>query len=181
MCWSVYRGLHAERRRRRRLPEMETAGQGAAAPGRTGDWRSRLGSILGRRDQRQSAPPDPRFDTARGAVAQFIETVVLPAFSDLAVELRQHGREALIDHQRYYAVLIVRYRGEEEFRYAIRGRVYHALSFSMAQLTRPRQSDRPTAEILPRGGIARPFAIASLDRQALIDDFLAEYAKWKGW
>ncbi|HLT75969.1 MAG TPA: BCCT family transporter, partial [Ferrovibrio sp.] len=47
MCWSVYRGLHAERRRRRRLPEMETAGQGAAAPGRTGDWRSRLGSILG--------------------------------------------------------------------------------------------------------------------------------------
>ncbi len=181
MCWSVYRGLHAERRRRRRLPEMETAGQGAAAPGRTGDWRSRLGSILGRRDQRQSAPPDPRFDTARGVVAGFIETVVLPAFSDLAVELRQHGREALIDHQRYYAVLIVRYRGEEEFRYAIRGRVYHALSFSMAQLTRPRQSDRPTAEILPRGGIARPFAIASLDRQALIDDFLAEYAKWKGW
>ena len=78
-------------------------------------------------------------------------------------------------------MLVVHYDGEEEFRYAIRGRVYHPLSLSMTQLSRPLRPDRPTAEILPRGGIARPFAIADLGRQALIDDFLAEYAKWKGW
>lgn len=179
MCWSVYRGLHAERRERHRPSEAEAPPVAAAAP--PGDWRNRLASILASRGRSPAKAINTGVAAARQSLAAFIDKTVLPAFEDLVSELQRHGREAVIDRHSYYAMLLVKYRGEEEFRYVVRGRVYHALSFSIQQATKPRQPDHPTAEILARGGIARPFDIKQLSRAALIDDFLAEYAKWKGW
>ena len=144
------------------------------------DWRARLAQIMGR--PRRAGPGESPLAAARRRVADFIREVALPAFADAESELRRHGRQVTVEQHPYHTTLRVRVNNTEEFFYSVRGRAVQPGVFSMAEAQRPvSPPEPPHVEIVVRGGLRRAYALESVSREWLTEDFIAEYSKWMGW
>lgn len=143
------------------------------------DWRARLQHAFeqsGRGEKR-----DGTLEESRRQVAAFIADTVVPAFEELREELNRHGRQAIIESDERHAAITVLRDHEEEFSYAVRGRVFHRTRFAF-----PVQAGDPTGPVVVRAEVAvragkREREVAKLTRAAIIEDFLNEYVKWMGW
>lgn len=146
----------------------------------TQSWRSRLRSILQQSSETAGRRPNVDVDRIRSQVNQFLDEIVIPAFKEIREELVQHNREVSIDKQPYQAVLTVRKDGKEEFSYAVRGRAYHKLSFAFPQFDDRDEPRLLRAEVLLPSGPRPEHKTNEFTKDGIIQDFLAEYAKWRG-
>ena len=189
MCYSLVRGLRAEQRAGFSAFPLGTTELGDEAEGGAEDstvnetgWRDRLGHIVGRAPVR--GPDEKDFATLRDSRekgAAFIDQAVVPAFREIRRELQKHGREVAIEKLRFQAGLIVTREGKEEFRYAVRVRVFRRAVATFPELERPDTPRVLRGEIILRGGVHRDYDLSDFSRQGIIEDFLHEYAKWMGW
>lgn len=142
------------------------------------DWRSKLGSIVTTGGER---PKRPGPTEARAHVERFIDTTVLSAFRTLSKELQGRGRKTRIERTKHQAVLTVLRDGKEEFSYAVRGRVFHKMTFAWPVLDQTRRDPRMARIEMsdPDGTDERD--LEDVTEQDIIDDFIEDYAKWVGW
>lgn len=143
------------------------------------DWRSRMKEMLGR--ARPGGERGLSVQEARRTVSEFIDSTVLPAFEELKQELEQHGREVVIDRGPHEAGLTVFNQGKEEFSFAVRGRVYHRLSFAFPEVGSDKEPRVTRAEVVLSGGRMHGHQVQRYSKEAIIQEFLDEYAKWMGW
>ncbi|MGM0577897.1 MAG: hypothetical protein ACQEXJ_19380 [Myxococcota bacterium] len=142
------------------------------------DWRSRLKRIVSRAPGRRRPRGVPT-EESRLHITLFIRDTVVPAFRELERELAKHDRTVHVDEGPYQASITVLHEGEEEFSYAVRGRVYHTMSFAFPEMG----EDGGTvahAEVVMRSG-TEAYELTEFTREDIIQDFLDEYAKWMGW
>ncbi len=205
ICWSLVRGLRGEKRRlRARAPagglDQRAAGQpaqlateGAAHPPEVDeplaetappklDWRQRLDALI----QRQKRPPEPKavnVERAREQLSGFISAKVVPAFEQIADELSKRDRRCEIESNDYHATITVLHGEDEEFSYAMRARAYLRMSFALPDVSRPGRRRREVyrGEVVLDKGAGKEQPIDRWTVQAIIDNFLAEYAKWMDW
>lgn len=143
------------------------------------DWRARLQQAFehSSRGEKRNA----NLEESRRQVAAFVANTVVPAFEELREELRRHGRDAVIERDDRHAAITVLRDDEEEFSYAVRGRVFHRMRFAF-----PMHGGGDEEPVVIRAEVAvkagkREREVAKLTREAIIEDFLHEYVKWMGW
>ncbi|WP_119680437.1 BCCT family transporter [Indioceanicola profundi] len=187
MCVSLVNALSAERRH---------LSQGRAAYGMAGaavmggdevlahlpeeDWRQRLQAVTGRADERTGAAA-PGLKEARRQAADFITGAALPAFKQIARELERQRRTTEIAVERYSAGITVLRDGNEEFSYTVRSRAYHPWTFAFPELETEDEPWIAQAEVILRGGLHKNLPLEGADKDTVLRDFVAEYAKWMGW
>lgn len=144
------------------------------------DWRSALRDLVSQKKPAQP-PQQEAVEDTRKEVADLIENVVLPAFQELKAELENLDRTVEIDRRQYQASLTVHYHGREEFSYAIRGHVYHKMSFAFPEIVEGKTKRISKAEVVLRGGPRSGYEVHKFTKEGIIRDFLKEYKKWMGW
>lgn len=185
MCVSIVKGLRAEREAGIAsvpyTPAHPTEHHAISAEEPThadGGWKSRLHQIL----WKQKPPKgDTELAEGRAKIKNFINEIVNPAFEELKTELEKQGREIEIYDHDTSATLIVRREGDEEFRYAIRGRALRRAAVAFPELDEPDTPRILRAEVVLRGGVAGEYELEEFTHHGIIEDFLNEYAKWMGW
>jgi hypothetical protein len=140
-------------------------------------WREQLKQLL---EHRSGPPPKSNLDEGRRRVAKFISKTVVPTFKELREELQSYGRRAVIDRGDYYATIRVFTGEREEFSYAIRGRIYHKLSFAMPRSGKDEGHPVLRAEILLKDVRKDSAKVKEMTRETILRDFLNEYAEWLG-
>jgi choline/glycine/proline betaine transport protein len=143
------------------------------------DWRSRLRDVAQRSTKKEQRAVG--VEDARRAVAEFLEGTVAPAFEELRGELEALGRDVEIDVTDHFAAITVFKDGAEEFSYAVRGRIYNRMSFAFPEVGRDDQPKVVRGRIEVHGGERHEYAVREFTTEGIIQDFLDEYAKWKGW
>jgi choline/glycine/proline betaine transport protein len=185
MCVSIVKGLRAEREAGNAsvpyTPAHPTEHHAISAEEPThadGDWKSRLHQIL----WKQKPPKgDTELAEARAKIKNFINEIVNPAFEELKTELEKQSRAVEIYDHDTSATLIVRRDGDEEFRYAIRGRALRRAAVAFPELDEPNTPRILRADVVLRGGVAGEYELEEFTHHGIIEDFLNEYAKWMGW
>jgi choline/glycine/proline betaine transport protein len=211
ICWSLVRGLRAERvtsdaitdlfaavrhlpasTRRRILgapPAGAPPGKGygdatpvrGEAPGAAGEWREQLDAILRSRERAEAQAGRDKMAPPAEALRALISDVVLPAFRDLEQELTAHGRQVTIQHDATYARLTV-WRGDvEELSFAVRGQARDERAFVFPEIRTRRELSSGKAEVVTRSGRQAEHDVCELTRDDVIQDFLEAYDKWMGW
>jgi len=187
MCFSLTKGLRTEpaREARRRLREEKVSGVimehlAHLREKTVEDWRGRLQEIVeGKRTsvRRKSIPP---LEEARARVRTFLDETVVLAFKDLEEELRGLGRETAIERSKGRVTLLVIHEGEEDFAYAIHGHAIRKMTFAFPEVD---EGMPPVclAEVIVGSTAVREDVMEKFTRELILADFLAEYAKWKGW
>ena len=185
MCVSVAKGLRAEREAGVASVPYTPAHPAehhsitpeayAEAPG---DWRSRLHQIIGKK---KLPATNGELAEARQNIRDFIDHTVTPALNEIKGELTKQGREVEVYDHDTSATLIVRRDGDEEFRYAIRGRALRRAAVAFPELDQPDTPRILRAEVVLRGGVAGEYDLEEFTHHGIIEDFLYEYAKWMGW
>lgn len=141
------------------------------------DWKSKLSSILGSDPRPRKATPEE----ARAHVKRFIDDTVIPAFKALAAELESQGRKARIERTKHQAVITILRDGKEEFTYAVRGRVFHKMTFAFPMLGAADEEPRMGQLEISNPEGTHELDLDELSQQSIIDDFIEDYAKWVGW
>lgn len=187
MCFSLLRGLRTEpaRAARLRLREEKVVGALQERLARlrektVEDWRGRLKEIAEGKRLTQRRKVMPPLEDARARIRTFIDETVVPAFEDLEEELSGLGRETAIERGKTRAALVVFHEGEEEFACAVRGHAVRKMTFAFPEVG---EGMPPVflAEVILRDSAVREDVMEKFTRDRIIADFLAEYAKWKGW
>jgi choline/glycine/proline betaine transport protein len=178
MAYSLWRGLRDERAAA--APHAASTGEAVQPPAPAQGprpWAARLRAAAERkgRPRRAAAAGAPP-----GSAAGLIEGVALPAFAEIAEELRAAGREARIERGPALAALTVLREGREEFYYAVRLRAFQRMAFAFPEPPRGAGALELRAEIVLRSGPRAEFDAARLTREGLIRNFLDEYASWTG-
>jgi choline/glycine/proline betaine transport protein len=129
-------------------------------------WRHRLEALVRHHD--------------RAAVQRFIEATARPAFESVAMELRTHAVDALLDEAEDQLVLRVLDGEAVVFEYAITARSYRTPAFAfVASGSVDRRSRHWLAEVWCSATGER-YDVLGLERESLIDDLLASYSRWIG-
>ncbi|MDZ7827253.1 MAG: BCCT family transporter [Gammaproteobacteria bacterium] len=129
-------------------------------------WRHRLEALVLHHD--------------RATVQRFIEETARPAFESVAMELRTHDVDALLDEAEDQLVLRVLDGEAVVFEYAITARSYRTPAFAFVESgTVDRQSRHWLAEAWCSATGER-YDVLGLERESLIDDLLASYSRWIG-
>ncbi len=144
------------------------------------DWRERLNRILSRRGGPHETPEDELSDW-RKELADFFENTVMSAFNELKDELAHHGRDVQIEKGMNHASMTVYYNGEEEFSYAIRGHAYHKMSFAFPAMGHGQGPRIAYVSVQNPGEEAEERRVKSFSKDRIIEDFLDDYARWRGW
>lgn len=142
------------------------------------NWRRQLRDILTRGSGHS---PDASLNEARRRVSAYFEEVVLPAFESLKEELAKHGREVEIFRTPTQATLVVYYDGEEEFSYAVHAHAHHRMTFAFPEFPRGDEPRVYQVEVSPHEHPGERHEMTEFTRDDVIQDFLEEYGKWKGW
>lgn len=148
--------------------------------GSSASWRDRLRAILKQSESRGVASTQTDLERIRDQVNTLLDDTVIPAFKQIREELKSHGREVKIEKHPYQAVLTVLKGGKEEFSYAVRGRAYHKLSFAFPQFDDRDESRILRAEVVLPSGPRPDYKAQQFSQEGIIQDFLSEYAKWRG-
>ncbi|MGF1632356.1 MAG: BCCT family transporter [Phycisphaerae bacterium] len=201
MCYALVKGLRAEHRAALTDPPLETVstlGPEDAPDAAGAEWPQRLAQIIGRREpalaglgsvegngstatRPTTAAPTDTLTLARREMTVYVDKTVNAAFMSLKRELDKSGRHAVIEKHRYWSMLSVRRDDVEEFRYAVRARAYRRADMAFPELQRPDEPRSLKAEVFVRGVHTHEYAMADFNRDAVIENFLQEYAKWMGW
>lgn len=145
------------------------------------NWRDRLTRIVSRGSGPHEAPVDGVEDW-RQELAAFFEDTVLPAFEELRAELATHGREVEVEKGPNHASIIVFKDGEEEFSYAIRGHGYHKMAFAFPTMQGMGGGPRVAyASVENPAEYAEERPVKRFTKERIIEDFLDDYARWRGW
>lgn len=193
MCWSLFLALQREFTRIRTAEDRQVTEVLAAATGGDVDdlpessiesipWRDRLRRIVTDSEYEMPDKDRQRVDVKdiRQTVAGFMEETVIPAFRDIERELKKLGRTVTIEKRPYQTSLTVFHNGQEEFSYAVRGRAFHKLSFAFPEFGGGDEPRILKAEVVLPSGPQSGFKMTEFTRQGIIDDFLGEYAHWRG-
>jgi choline/glycine/proline betaine transport protein len=81
------------------------------------DWRLKLGGFLHQTEKAKQ-------ETQGVELTRFVAETVIPAFEEVAEEMRKHGREATIGNAGTSATLSVHHNGEEELTYRVQTRIF---------------------------------------------------------
>lgn len=141
------------------------------------DWKSKLAKVL-RGSKRPARKPPAE---ARAHVKQFIDDTVLPAFKTLAAELDASGCKTRIERTKHQAVLTVMRDGQEAFTYAVRGRVFHKMTFAFPMYGAGDDEPRMAQLEINDPDGTHEIDLDEISQQYIIDDFIEGYAKWVGW
>lgn len=141
------------------------------------DWKSKLSRILGSDPRPRKATPEE----ARAHVKRFIDETVIPAFRILAAELEAQGRKTRIERTKHQAVITVLRDGKEEFTYAVRGRVFHKMTFAYPMVGAADEEPRMAQLEISNPEGTHDVDLGEISQQSIIDDFIEDYAKWVGW
>ncbi len=185
ICWSLVKGLQAERAATATGTPFEAVDPRAVDEPEAADevgqeWRHRLETLLARPGSRGGTPSS--LQRARTEAQTFLERTVLPAFRDLRRELERHGRRVQIERHGSQAFLIVRRQEAEEFRYGIRTRLLQRQATAFPEFQHHPEPPRVVhGEVILRGGVQQDYPLDRFTRQNIIDHFLDEYARWAGW
>lgn len=134
-------------------------------------WRENLSSFF--ENSEKKSPTDKE---ARSELAVFISDVVVPAFSEVSEELRQHGRETSVRSTDAAATILITCDGDEEMTYRVQGRMFPNGIRPFAEVRfRERKGHRYiTIESMFRA--SKPtYAVSDLGKGEIIQDLLKHY------
>ncbi len=160
MCWGLVRALRLEAVKRLSLGRARMMPRGSH-PAR--GWQSRLAKVIHQAD--------------RAEVDHFIRTVVKPALTEVADELKKQNLDARVgDDEDGRAWLEVRHGDEIDFFYSVHPRPYEPPSFVLRD-TRPRRAEELKyyrAEVHLREG-GQDYDITGWSSADVINDVLDHY------
>ena len=136
------------------------------------DWRDQLGSILNEAAAQKG-------ETKATEFSRFMADIALPAFTEIASELEQYGRQVLIRSSETSATMIVNSNyGEEEMIYRLQGRMFPQGELPYAEIRfRERKGLKLiTVESMLRSG-APNYALADVQAEEIITNFLDHYKR----
>jgi choline/glycine/proline betaine transport protein len=139
------------------------------------DWQRELASFFQHKEQKQ-IETEQNLSEARAEVADFCRNVVVPALEDVKTELEKYDRDVRIGSGSEWARISVSHKGEMEFEYTLKVRVVPGRVFHYPETRFRDRSDGKThrAEGFLRSG-RRDYSIASITKEEIIHDLLAEY------
>jgi choline/glycine/proline betaine transport protein len=144
-------------------------------------WREDLRRVI---EEEMKSPPEKSHasvEKARREITRFINRTALPALEALKDELEKYDRRAEIDRRDYQTSLTVYHGDREEFSYMIRGRAYHTMFFAFPEFGDPgKETKIGRAEVVLNTESDHGQSVSSVTREAIIRDFIKEYAKWLG-
>ncbi|MDZ7781795.1 MAG: BCCT family transporter [Halioglobus sp.] len=159
----------------------------ARAPGVVGPtlksdapWNERLRMLMEKVAEGRRV--EPSVGHANRTVSSFIDETVVPAFNEIAEELKKYDREVLIENDDREASLIVLYDGQEEFAYGIYAHVYSRAHTAFPKIPEPGGGELvEKAEVVLRTGRHKEYEIRNWTKEGIIQEFLESYVKWMGW
>ena len=147
------------------------------------DWRRRLRKLIQERrqdDEGQEPVTDP--DATREPITAFLETVVRPAFDQIASEMAKYERNTRVDAgEDWLSLSVLDAEGEPEFVFAVQGRPFYQMTFAFPTLPEEQAPDSYTADILINGERHEREALASFTKADVIEEFLDAYGQWADW
>ena len=134
------------------------------------EWKNQLDSAMRKSDR----PPN----RDQALLATFMVEVAVPAFEQLTVQLKKHGRTATIRRTDSAASIMVARGSDEEMTYRLQGRAFPNGILPYAQIRcRQRKGLRLiTVESMVRKG-APTYAITDITSEEVIQSFLEEYTR----
>ncbi len=135
------------------------------------DWRAKLKNAMQDTDK-------SRQEKEAMEMSRFIAEVVLPAFSEITVEMKSHGRTATIRHTETTAAINVQFNGEDELVYRIQGRTFPTRTLPFADIRfRERKGLRLIrVESMFRDG-ASPYSLEDITKDEIIENFVDNYTR----
>jgi len=134
------------------------------------NWRGSLGGFFREEEAKQQKESSD--------LTTFINNVVLPAFDQLAEELRRHGRSVTTRSSATTATLIVQREGEEEMRYRIQGRMFPNGVLPFADIRCKERKGRKfvTVESMFRSG-SSDYTLSDITSDEVIENFVENYTR----
>lgn len=146
------------------------------------DWKTRLKDAINKPSPQQ---PTKAIEPSRRRIETFFDEIAIPAFTEIRDELAKYGRRVDINRSPHLITLVVWKDGREEFSYAIKGHAYHKMSFAFPEFPEFGSIDEPAiykADILVDRNVRESTRdITELSKEDIIEDFIADYEKWKSW
>lgn len=135
------------------------------------DWRTKLRDSL-------KVTEKNRQEKESMEMNRFITEVVLPAFADIADEMKDHGRTAAIRHTETTASINIQFNGEDEMIYRIQGRTFPTNTLPFADIRfRERKGLRLIrVENMFRDG-STPYSMADITKDEIIENFVENYTR----
>ena len=143
-------------------------------------WKERLSNVLALSKQ-QHDKHDTATQEARGKISDFLKTLVIPTFEELSNEVKKGEHEVQIERFPFHATVRVFRENKEIFYYTIRGRVFSKHAFAFPDFKFSEAPKKPRAEIMTRSGLGHVYDLDDFTQAGIIQDFIHEFAKWKGW
>ena len=182
LSYSLFSGLRAERRTGNLSvpyrPVLRAPRETQGESGPFSDWRTRLRRIMA---DEEDAEESPALHRAHAALQEYFAKTVLPAFDKIREELESSGRTVSVIDYETAATLIVQREGREEFRYSLRGRAFRAVPSIFPELDEAGGERILRVETILRSGLNGTHGLEEWTEEEILDDFLREYAKWRGW
>ena len=134
------------------------------------DWKQNLGRFF--------EEPEKRAENESSVMAHFVTNVALPAFEEIASELRRHHRDVTIRESETSAAIIVCRDGEEELSYRIQGRTFptQVLPYAEIRFRERKGLKLITVESMFRCG-SPDYVMADITKDVIMDDFVDNYAR----
>lgn len=145
------------------------------------NWRQELRQVI----EKEAASPPQRshasVEKARREITRFINRTAMPALEALKEELEKYDRRGRIEREQYQVSLTVYHQEQEEFSYIVRGRAYHRMFFAFPEFGDPSRDTRiGRAEVTLGRDSNKGQAVETINGEAIIRDFIEEYARWLG-
>jgi choline/glycine/proline betaine transport protein len=144
-------------------------------------WRDDLRQVI---EEEMKSPPEKSHasvEKARREITRFMNRTARPALEALKEELEQYDRRGEIDRRDYQVSLTVYHGDREEFSYIVRGRAFHTMFLAFPEFGDPAKETRiGRAQVVLNTESEHGQSISSVSREAIIRDFIKEYAKWLG-
>ena len=162
VAYGLFKALRQETRRQLSMQSVTPMALGASHP--PVPWRQRLGALL--------------LQPTRDRALAFMRTTVIPAFEDVAAEIRNRGLVAEVSATDRSATIVVSPGSEQAFHYGVALRGVPVPAFAMAMLEgEGEERDRTwRAEVELRDG--RPgYDIMAYTKEQVIADLLGQYER----
>lgn len=165
------------------MPPDASARLAADAEPESERWQERLEQLMENVNRHRLVESTEQ--QASATITEFINKTVLPAFSEIADQLKLYGREALIESDDHQATLFVMRGKKEEFAFGIVGQIYYRMDTAFPSIPTPQtaeESDRVArAEVVLRSGREHEAEVRDWTKEAIIENFLEAYSRWMGW
>ena len=147
------------------------------------NWQDRLKKLMENVKRHRLVEPSEK--QATETITNFINNTVLPAYDEIAEQLRLYGREVKIESDDHQATLFVMRGEKEEFAFGIVGQIYYRMDTAFPSIPTPQTATEDDqialAEVVLRSGREHEAEIREWTKKGIIEDFLNSYSRWMGW